>query len=941
MRLETLVNCVAIAAVSLLVLPKGYTQDTLAPSPSRASLTQSSEATGIHFRNIGPDIFSGRVVDLAINPDTPTHFLVAFATGGLWETRNNGRSFRPLFEGVTAASLGDIAVDWQNRRLWVGTGENNASRSSYAGDGLYVSDDWGQNWRSAGLTDARHVGRICLDPRDPQTATVAVMGGLYSAEGTRGLYRTSDGGRTWRAVLATTGFVGAIDIVRDPLDAEILYAATWERARSAWDFREGGNGSAVYRSVDGGVTWSKYGSGFPSGPDVGRIGLSVADSAGVSYLYAVLDNQARRPTDPQQAKLTLATLDDMAGDVFAQADSTELAILLSDNGFPFDRYPFDSLRREAGAGRLTPKLVRDYLRDANADLFDTPVVGAEVYRLDRERDTWSRTHEGYLDDVFYSYGYYFAQVRAHPKRPSRLYVMGVPALRSDDGGRTWRKLGGGNVHSDHHAMSLLPADADYVLLGNDGGVNVSYDAGETFYRTSSPPAGQFYAVAVDDAKPYRVYGGTQDNGVWRGPSDFSPGDGWELYGDQAYEHIYGGDGMQVAVDPTDGTVYTGYQFGNYARISADGESESVKPTHALGERPLRFNWQTPIHLSVHQPQTFYIGSNKFHRSLDRGEHYDLTSEDLTLGGQPGDVPFGTLTTIHESPIRYGLLYVGTDDGLVHVSADGGYDWELRTTGLAAGKWVSRVQASAHNLDRVFVAQSGYRDDDPSPYLSRSDDRGRTYVSIAAGLPEEPINDILEDSVNPDLLYVATDGGVYYSLDAGKAWHVLGDLPLVPVHDLVIQEREHELVVGTHGRSLFVGDISRLRHLRDSVGDAGLFVFTPEPITRNKRWGKSWSTWSPADTVTVDLDVYTKTSGELEVTLSDSVGHRVVNWRSPVVRGLNTVKVPLLTNDRDQQKSPGSAEEAYIPEGTYGVTIKHLDTDEAFGVKLSLTTPRNK
>ena len=891
--------------------------DREALTAERAAARERSLAAGLPFRNVGPDIFGGRVVDLEGHPDRVGSFTVAFATSGLYATDNLGRSFRESATDNVAGSIGDIAGDW------LGAGENNSSRSSYAGDGVYRRERG--RYVHKGLAGSHHIGRILRRETDPDYALVAALGPLYSAGGQRGVFRTEDGGATWTNTLPTEGNVGAIDLARDPADERVVYAATWERTRRAWDFQEGGAGSAIYRSDDDGRTWRKLtaaGSGFPAGGEVGRIGLATSlDASGATVVYAVVDNQARRPADPDNAgKLTRSLLADMSGAEFAGVPDSTVEAFFEEVGFPADRYPLDSLRGEIAAGRLSPRVIAEYLTDANAQLFETPVVGAEVYVSRDGGATWTRTHEGYLDDVYYSYGYYFGQIRAAATNADLVYVMGVPALRSRDGGATWQSVSADNAHGDHHAL-WMPRDSDsgYLLLGNDGGVNVSFDHGDTYSRVASPPAGQFYAVAVDDAEPYNVYGGTQDNGVWRGPSTYEAGPGWEMYGDAPYEHILGGDGMQVMVDPRDGTVYTGYQFGNYARLDPDGSRTWIKPRHALGERPLRFNWQTPIHLSEHNPDVLYFGSNKFHRSLNRGGDYDLTSGDLTGGGRPGDVPFGTLTTIHESPLRFGAVVVGTDDGRVHRTPDGGYTWVDITRGLRPGKWVSRVQASAHAPGRLYVAQNGYRDDDFAPYLSVSDDGGATYRDIARGLPREPVNDVLEDRANPDLLYVATDGGVYYSLDRGATWATLGDLPRVPVHDLAVQEREQDLVVGTHGRSLFIGNVARLRTLRDSTAGRGLYVYTPAPVAHSERWGKSWSKWSAPDTVTAPITVFAAAAGPLTLKLTSGDGARTVaEYDFAAARGLNVYDLPLL--DRGAARTAGGDEPHYLEPGDYRLTV---------------------
>ncbi len=925
MNNKSVVISLWMAFIALWALNDVHAQAT------NSAFSYSENGQGIPFKNVGPDIFSGRVVDLAVNPENPTNFIVAFATSGLWETKNNGRTFTELFAHQSTGVLGDVAVDWTRKHIWVGTGENNSSRSSYAGDGVYLSTDWGKSWKNTGLKKTHHIGRIVLSKSNENTVIVAALGPLYSEGGQRGIFRTIDYGKTWEAVLATTGDVGAIDLINDPNDPKTLYASTWQRDRKAWNFRESGPESAIYKSIDEGKSWKRIStekSGFLTGEGTGRIGLSASSKDGKTSIFAVVDNQNRRPeTEKDKDKLTLSELGQMSAADFASRDEEKLTKQLQSLGLPLNRYPFDSIKTEISEGRLSPKLLEEYLTDANSLLFNTPVIGAEVYRSNDGGETWAKTNTDYIDDIYYSYGYYFGQIGSHPLNPEEIYILGVAAIRSDDGGKTWNSINEANMHADHHAIWINPQECGHIIIGNDGGVNISYDYGETYSRVVSPAAGQFYAVAVDNAEPYNVYGGTQDNGVWRGPSTFKASPNWEMYGNTSYEHIYGGDGMQVEIDPRDNkTVYTGLQFGNYSRLDPDGSRIRVKPQHSLGERPLRFNWQTPVHLSTHQPDVFYICSNKFHRSLNKGETFDISSEDLTKGGRKGDVPFGTISTLDESPLRFGYLYVGTDDGLVHVSRDGGYSWTEITEGLPQGKWVTRVQASKHALDRVYVSLNNYRNDDFTPYLFMSEDGGETWKSISNGLPSGAINDVLEDKIQEDLIYVGTDMGMFYSYDRGASWSKLGDLPLVPVHDLVIQEREQDLVVGTHGRSIFIGDISHLRTLPDSVGKKSLFAYQPKEIRWDESWGDSWSKWNPRDTPCIHLPVFSQTGGMLEVIVQDSSGNALQTFSANAKKGINYIPYSLTMTEDAAKRVDATIEPAdngmfYLLPERYQLVIK--------------------
>src|SRR5690606_7375087 len=423
------------------------------------------------------------------------------------------------------------------------------------------------------LGETHHVGRVLVHPDDPNTVWVAALGHLYSPNPERGVYRTTDGGATWEKTLYVDENTGATDLVLDPSNPDVRYAATWTRARRAWDFSEAGEGSSIYRSDDGGATWTLLttpGSGFPTGETAGRIGLAVAANG---RLYAVVDNQARRPEDPDEERpaLTREDLETMTREQFLEVAEEALNDFLDRNGFPLS-YTAESILEMVREGTLEPIDLVHYLEDANQQLFDTPVVGAEVYRSDDGGRTWARTHEGYLDDLFFSYGYYFGQLRVAPHDPDRLYLLGVPLIASSDGGATWEAIDAPHVHVDHHALYVSPTRPGHLISGNDGGVNVSFDDGASWSKANVPAVGQFYAVAYDMAEPYHVYGGLQDNGVWVGPSTYEADEDWLGEGDYPWKRLLGGDGMQVAVDPrTNRLVYTGFQSGHYFRLDRVAE----------------------------------------------------------------------------------------------------------------------------------------------------------------------------------------------------------------------------------------------------------------------------------------------------------------------------------------------------------------------------------
>ncbi|MCB0555699.1 MAG: glycosyl hydrolase, partial [Phaeodactylibacter sp.] len=497
--------------------------ERMASYPQRQALAKQSIVNAIEFRNVGPTIMSGRVADLDVRPDDPTYFYVAYASGGLWKTENNGTSFEPLFDNEMVMTIGDIAVDWARNTIWVGTGEVNSSRSSYAGAGVYKSTDGGKSWQQLGLAETHHIGRIVLDPDNPNIAWVAALGHLYSPNEERGVFKTTDGGLTWSKTLYIDEHTGAVDLIRSPTEPNTLYAATWQRERRAWNFVESGPGSGIYKSTDGGESWdllTTETSGFVTGEGAGRIGLDAVKTENGLVLFAAIDNYNRRPKkEEEERKLTKEELRSMSREEFLKLEKYLLKEYLQQYDFP-ERYDADKVRSMVEKGEIQPKTLVDYVEDANAMLFDVPVTGLELYRSDDGGQSWKRTHEDFLDNVYYTYGYYFGQVRVDPQAPDKVFVMGVPVLRSDDGGQSFESIDGDNVHGDHHALWINPRRAGHLILGNDGGVNISYDYGKSWVKCNTPAVGQFYAIAVDMAEPYRVYGGLQDNGVWMGPSNY-------------------------------------------------------------------------------------------------------------------------------------------------------------------------------------------------------------------------------------------------------------------------------------------------------------------------------------------------------------------------------------------------------------------------------------
>ncbi|MES2005339.1 MAG: glycosyl hydrolase [Bacteroidota bacterium] len=828
MRRLTILLCLFIAVQTMAQVKPTPASDRLKSTEQRKALLQKSLVNGTPFRNVGPSVMSGRVVDVDVNPDDPTEFYVAYASGGLWYTVNNGQSFTSVFDSEDILTLGDIAVNWKTRTIWVGTGEVNSSRSSYAGIGIYKSSNNGKNWEYIGLPESQHIGKILLHPTDNNTVWVAATGHLYSPNKDRGIYKTTDGGKTWKQTLYIDENTGAIDLDINPKNPNELYAAMWYKTRSAWNFEEGGKTSGIYKSTNGGDSWelvSKEGSGFPNGEGVGRIGLAVSQQ-NPAIVYAVVDNNfhqadtALKKTD--STRYVLRDFKDLTKEQFQALDDKKFSAFIGNrrNGIP-QKYTAASIKEGVANGKYQPSVIWDFLFDANTALFETPIIGCELYRSEDAGKTWKKTNTKPLT-LFSTYGYYFGKVWVSPVDDNKIVLTGFDVEMSTDGGKTFKSIGGANVHADHHVAWFDPKKDSHIIIGNDGGCNITYDNGEHWFKANTPPVGQFYNVTFDMAKPYNVYGGLQDNGTWFGSSTTKENYDWYDSGENPFKGIGGGDGMQVQVDWRDNkTVYSGSQFGAYSRqvvgaSRADSRADfrSVRPSRDLGETALRYNWQTPILLSRHNQDVFYYGSNKFHRSFNKGDSSVAMSGDLTTNPKQGDVPFGTSTTISESPIRFGLIYVGTDDGNIQVTKDGGYTWELVTKKLPKGLYVSRVTASAFKEGRVYASLNGYRNDNFLPYVYVSEDYGASWKQIGKDLPNEPVNVIKEDLTNENILYIGTDGGLYVSIDGGASsmmWNK--GLPYsVPVHDIALHPRENDLILGTHGRSIYIAKLDEVQKL---------------------------------------------------------------------------------------------------------------------------------
>jgi photosystem II stability/assembly factor-like uncharacterized protein len=892
----------------------------------------------IPFESVGPSIMSGRIVDVDVNPENPIEFYVGYASGGVWYSNNNGMSFTPIMDNSPTQNVGDIAVDWKTGTIWVGTGENNASRSSYAGIGILKSTDKGKTWQNVGLKESHHIGKIEINPKNGEEVIVAVTGKLYTKNNERGIYKTSDGGKTWTQTLFINEETGVADISVSPTNFAIQYASAWEKDRKAWNFNGSGAASGIYKSEDAGSTWkliSTAESNFPTGDGVGRIGLAAFNDL---VVYAILDNQNKRPKSKTD-KTSKSMMFSAPGEVFLQMPNKEINAELKKQGLT-EKYRAENLKNWIEKTNISPAEVKKLLKDANAALFETEVIGAEIYKSNNGGKTWEKMNQNYIDDFYYSYGYYFGKISVDLNNSDKIYISGVPILKSDDGGKTFVSINRENVHADHHIVWVNPKKLGHLINGNDGGLNISYDDGANWTKCNPNGVGQFYSVSVDYQKPYNIYGGLQDNGVWVGSTNYKYDVAWHQEGKYPYEFLMGGDGMQTQIDNRNPSIiFTGFQFGNYYRIDRDKKSRKfISPTSKKGEKTLRFNWQTPILLSKHNQDILYMGSQFVHRSFDQGDTWTAISPDLTQGEKEGNVAFGTITALSESPFQFGLLYAGSDEGLLHVSKDGGVNWQTISNALPANIWVSRVVASQHEKERVYVTLNGYRNDDFTSFVYVSEDYGQTWKKITDNLPNSPVNVLVEDNVNPAILYVGTDNGLFISLNRGQNWQAFTNgLPPVAVHDAVLQTEANDLVVGTHGRSIYKVNVKSIQQLTDEIQNKEIEIFKIDKITHSKYWGNSRNAWNKPFEPKQQIDFYVKNQSAVtiqiynekellvyEKQLQGEVGINLWNYNLEI---MSTAAEKWQKKDKKIDLKPAKNGKIYLVPGVYQVKISNENASQ--------------
>lgn len=856
----------ALPALTLLVLAAPL----FAADKPAAAEAPADPFAALAFRNIGPALMGGRVDDIAVVESDPRTYYVATASGGLWKTTNNGVTFAPVFDDQETSSIGDVAVAPSDPSIvYVGTGEPNNRQSSSWGHGVYKSLDGGATWKHLGLAGTQHIGRVEVHPRDPDTAYVAALGPLWKASPDRGLFKTSDGGRTWVNLKFIDEDTGFVDVALDPHSPGTVYAASYQRRRTPFGYNGGGPGSGLWKSLDGGATWKKLTKGLPATGDIGRIGLAV--------------------------------------------------------------YPRDT--------RIVYALVEHAEKGG-------------LYRSEDRGESWTRASATNPRPSYYS------QVRIDPNNDLRLWVMGAPMYFSEDGGKTFKTDRVDKIHGDYHAMWIDPADSRHMLVGSDGGIHASYDTGRTWDFIDTIPLAQFYEVHADTRVPYHVCGGLQDNGSWCGPSRTLYEQG---IANDEWVRVGGGDGFYVVVSPDDpDIVYSESQDGSLRRFDRrTGEARVIRPEPPDDGERYRFNWNSPIVVSPHDPKTIWYGGHRVFGSTDRGETWSVASADLTSGKKrdgleifgktakeflsrnDGKVHYATLTALAESPVRAGVLWAGGDDGTLQVSRDGARTWAsvAAKVGVPAGTYVSRIEPSRAGEGSAYVAFDGHRSGDFTPYIFRTDDFGQTWRALASGIPVGSIvNVVREHPRDRRVLFAGTERGLFVSWNEGREWTRLrAGLPTVPVDDVQIHPRENDLILGTHGRGVWILDdltplvAAAAGRLADDVA-----LFEPRPAVSWRLYEHKGDTGhkkflgpNPPEGALVTYFLKAK-PGEKEkatLTVSDASGVTLRELKDlPAEAGLNRTSwdlraEPPVKPTPDTPSFFGPPRGPLVPPGTYTLTLK--------------------
>jgi photosystem II stability/assembly factor-like uncharacterized protein len=894
-RALALVVSLALAS-TIIAAPRLFAQKSAKPKPASSRAVTIEDLKGLKWRSVGPANMGGRIAAIALAPGNSKTFYIGYGTGGVWKTENLGVTFTSVFDKTGQHSVGAIAVadapagwpGWEKENVpaaerekkgkakivWVGTGEGNGRNSSSWGGGVYRSTDAGASFQFAGLKDSHDIPRLAVDPRNPDVVYVAALGHLWGPNAERGVYKTTDGGRTWKHALKIDVNTGACDVVVDPLQPDRVYAAMYARRRTAWSFTGNSEKGGIFRSEDGGATWKKLAGGLPA--RTGRIGLAV----------------------------------------FAKDSKIVYATVESDLG---------------GTGR---------------DEFDDRSPSGGVFRSEDHGDTWTR-----MTDVN-PRPFYFSRIELDPANDQRVYVAGWDLLVSDDGGRHFRRSSEA-VHVDFHAIAVAPQDPQRIFAGNDGGLYVSHDGAASWDFFDNVAAGQFYRVAVDMVDPYRIGGGLQDNGSWVGPSEtfnVTEDEGKDGILNVDWRMAHGWDGFGVAFDPADAdVVYVTGQGGFLTRVNlATSQMKRVRPSPREGQERFRFNWNSPFFVSKHDPTVLYHAGNRVFKLTDHGEKWFAISGDLSrrevdkimTTGSDAET-HGTVVSLAESPVRAGLLWAGTDDGLIHVTENEGGAWREVTPKVVSGLYVGYITASAHQEQTAYAAIDGHRSDVMKPMILLTTNLGRSWSDISGDLPAgEPVKVVIEDPASSDVLYCGTQFAAYITFDRGAHWLCLNGttLPPVTVDDMVIHPRERDLVIGTHGRSIFVlDDVSMLGQAGAAARGKPLALFDMLParprLYNPSHYGRGHGIFrakNPAMGAYINYWVREDRGEPASITIADAAGVVVRSMEGPSRPGFNRVVWDLRAEEKLRiATSPNdvAGPEQFVLPGVYKVTVKMGDVKE--------------
>ena len=830
---------------------------------------------------VGPTNVSGRMTDVeVVTPKGENYTIyVAGASGGIWKTENEGTSWKPIFENAMSTSIGDLALDPQDQNIiWAGTGEGNIFRSSQTGAGIYKSTDGGESWEHLGLVNTNTISRIIVHPKNSDIVYVAASGHEWTNSEDRGVYKTTDGGKTWNKILYIDEKTAANDLVMHPTNPDIIYASTWQRIRKKYNdprSEKDYSGSGIHKTTDGGKTWKEINVGLPTAEYRGRIGIDLCLTK-PDIIYAFVDNYEKLPET-----------DEAATDAYGRPSS----------------------------GRIK---------------------GATLYRSNDAGNSWNvaSTQNSYMENMSGTYGWVFGQIRVDHVNEDKVYLMGLALSVSEDAGKSFRPLRG--MHSDHHGLWIDPDNSDYLVNVNDGGVAISYDGGanfRTFYNDL--PLVQFFNVNYDMAEPFHIYGSIQDHGSRKGTVDLSKGR--NNIPAVEFEGAPGGEGSNHAVDPTNSDIV--YSAGFYGTISQTNvktnKRKVIMPPVPEGVDKLRGQWLAPFILSPHNPDIIYHGSQFIHKSVDQGNTWEKISPDLTynLPEMKGDIPYQTIFSISESAIIPGLVYAGTDDGRIWVTRNGGKKWDELDKGLPYRKWVSGVVASAFNESTVYLAQNGKRDDDFAVYLWKSNDYGKTWIDISNNIPTGPINVVREDPQNEHILYVGTDFGAYVSINGGENWQTLsGSFPTTYVQDLVIHPRDNIMIAATHGRGMWAIDVSYIQNIA-KAGQGNNIVFD----IPNSMLPRSTEQWHRNTGIKAEISYYLTHDSKVKTSIVDSTGKMIIELEGTSDKGMNFIKWDLYTKNSESQSLANNGKYIFRIVGE-GVNIEKEFTVESFKLDTYLRGP---